>query len=528
MIKFLRKEDYPFRVALLLFLMFSFASCNKNFEDYWTDGSTKGGNLYEKIKSKSEFSLFAEALEHSGLGSFLAKGGSYTVFAPTNEAFKKFLDANGYESVREVPAPQLFTICSYHVVQSLWHYYDLRDRYTNPLNRLFSQNRRYLTRNRKFVDINVSVANTFKINDLDVIPTLQDIDADNGVIHGIPAVMVPLRNLEEILKSEPDLANSTFVKLMNVLRTKTLDRENTFDKDRDGAVDSSFIFTYPLLNSGANISVEYKSAGSTAANSQGGTPAFTTILIPNNQILDQYIAPALAKVDNKIDSLSPSYIEEVLENYFIADTAITSASLKSRSTAANAFFLSNGYEMLSTYLRSDADFGRKDIRGSNGMIHFINTIFRESPRQQSALGKAMVEPDFKLYFAAMQKANLINTYAINNRSNTYLIPDNNAIKAAKLDFEKLLLSDVAISTNQLSNLLKHHIISSNLNKAGLTGDKGTEFGGGGVLTFSNNGNTVKNTNNYTATVGPQLYSGTPNNTGYVYRIDKLLVPLVLQ
>ncbi|MFD2162716.1 fasciclin domain-containing protein [Paradesertivirga mongoliensis] len=526
MIRFLRKEDYPYRVFLLFFLLFSFAGCNKNFDEYWSDGSTKGGNLYEKIKKTPEFSMFTEALDHSGLTPFLIKGGSYTVFAPTNEAFTKYLSASGYSSVKDVPVAELFSICSYHVVQSMWYYYDLRDRYTNPLNKLYSQKRQYLTRNRKFVDIDASVAGVFKINNLEIVKSLQDMDADNGVIHGIPEVMVPLKSLEEIISSDPEIANSTFGKMMKVLRTKTIDRENSFDKDRNGTIDTAYIFTYPLLNSGANIAVEYKAVGNTVANSQGGTPAFTTILIPNNQVLDAFIAPAMAKVDNKIDSLSPSYIEEVLENYFLSDTVMTAEGLKNRRVGANLHFLSNGYEMLSTTLRSDADFGRKDIRASNGIIHFINSTFRESPRQLSALGKAMIEPEFKLYFAAMQKTNLINTYAINNRGNTYMMPDNAAMRAARIDVEKQLLGDVYMSINQFANLMRHQIVSSNLNKAGLTGAKAAEFGGN--LTFSNGGNTVTNAANNVASVGPQLYSGTPNNTGYAYRTDKLLIPAALQ
>ncbi len=284
MFKFLRRQDYPLRVVLLLFVAFSLASCNKNFDEYWNSSNPKGGYLYDRIKSNPEFSMFAEVLDRTNVAQFLVNGGSYTVFAPTNEAFSKFLTAKGYASISAVPEAELFKIASYHIVNNMWYYYDLRDRYFNLLNKLYSKNQRYLTRLRKYVDIDVTVENSFKVNGIEVIKALQDIDADNGVIHGIPEVMIPMPNLEELFQSDPELANSTFYKLLKVLRDKTYDRQNSFDRNRDGIIDSVYLVTYPLLNGGANISVEYKTVGNTVTNSQGGTPAFTTILVPVGSI----------------------------------------------------------------------------------------------------------------------------------------------------------------------------------------------------------------------------------------------------
>ncbi len=521
MFKFLRRQDYPLRVVLLLFVAFSLAGCNKNFDDYWNSSNPKGGYLYDRIKSNPEFSMFAEALDRANVAQFLVNGGSYTVFAPTNEAFSKFLTDKGYASINAVPEAELFKIASYHIVNNMWYYYDLRDRYYNSLNKLYSKNQRYLTRLRKYVDIDITVENSFKVNGIEVIKALQDIDADNGVIHGIPEVMVPIPNLEELFQSDPELANSTFYKLLKVLRDKTYDRQNSFDRNRDGIIDSVYLVTYPLLNGGANISVEYKTVGNTVTNSQGGTPAFTTILVPANALLDQYIAPALAKVQNQIDSLSPSYIEGILENYILADTLMTSAQIKSRTGNLR---VSNGATLAAASLKTDADFIRKDIRASNGYIQVINNGFYQSDREKSALWQASIEPDFRLFMAAIQKANLMNTYGVSSRSATYLIPSNDAIRAAGLNIEKMQLNGRQLSATQFSNLVKHQIVNTSLNKAALTGTKTAEAGGS--LIFSDNGNAVANTNTppSSATIGTQLYVG-PSNTGYVYKSNNLLIPL---
>lgn len=527
MINFLRKRNKPFLGFLVLLSMISLSSCTKNFDKYWDNDRSKGGDLYDKIKAVPEFSLFAEALQKVNYGQFLERGGSYTVFAPTNEAFQKFFTANGYSSLDAVPADKLYLIVGYHVINSMWYEYNFRDRYNNIANKLYSKNRNYITRSRKFVNIDVTQDKIFKINGVDVVANLRDLDANNGVIHGISDVLVPLLNLDEVLKSDPELANSTFVKLMKVLQSKAKDDLNTFDKNKDGIIDSAFIVTYPLLNAGANIAVEYKSAGATVANSQG-TPAFTTLIIPDDASLNSYIAPTLAKFNNKLDSLTPNYIEEVLENYMIADTMMTAANIINR--AGTVLRSSNGDALLTTYLKSDNDFARKDIMASNGIIHIIRTTSAPSDREKSALGQAMKEPDFKLFFGALQAVGQINTYATSTRTATFLIPSNAAVRAANLNYEKtnlLQLNNQVLSSSKFQNLLKHHIVASNLNKASLVGNKGTDFGGAtNNVTFNATGTTVSNENGMTANVGPLLYFG-PNNTGYVYKIDKLLIPPVL-
>ncbi len=226
-------------------------------------------------------------------------------------------------------------------------------------------------------------------------------------------------------------------------------------------------------------------------------------------------------MQNQIDSLSPSYIEGILENYILADTLMTSAQIKSRTGNLRA---SNGATLAAASLKTDADFIRKDIRASNGYIQVINNGFYQSDREKSALWQASTEPDFKLYMAAIQKANLMNTYGVSSRSATYLIPSNDAIKAAGLNIEKMQLNGRQLSATQFANLVKHQIANASLNKAALTGTKTAEAGGS--LIFSDNGNAVANTNTppSSATIGAQLYVG-PSNTGYVYKSNNLLIPL---
>ncbi len=99
----------------------------------------------------------------------------------------------GYSSINDVPVNTLFSILSYHIANNMWYYYDFRTRFTT------TQKVTYITRNNKFLHIDVSTADVFKVDGIPVIKSLQDMDAENGVIHGIGDVLIPLPNAEQLL-----------------------------------------------------------------------------------------------------------------------------------------------------------------------------------------------------------------------------------------------------------------------------------------------------------------------------------------
>src|SRR5689334_22104865 len=107
--------------TLTLFVLFISSGCKKGFNDYYGDESPKGGFLYNKLKAEPTFSIFTKGLERADLVQFINEGGLYTVFAPTDEAFTKYLGNNGYGSVDEIPIDRLFKILSFHIVNNMWY-----------------------------------------------------------------------------------------------------------------------------------------------------------------------------------------------------------------------------------------------------------------------------------------------------------------------------------------------------------------------------------------------------------------------
>ncbi len=78
------------------------------------------GKLYTTVAAQNNLTLFTECLRLAGLDSILDVSGSWTVFAPTDEAMKEFLAENHYASVSDIPLTELDKIAEFHVVQNPW------------------------------------------------------------------------------------------------------------------------------------------------------------------------------------------------------------------------------------------------------------------------------------------------------------------------------------------------------------------------------------------------------------------------
>lgn len=518
---------HPGRFLLIVFLPLLLAGvitgCKKGFDDYYSDRAPKGGYLYEKIKSDTSFSIFARGLERAELVQFIDKGGLYTIFAPTNAAFSQYLAANNYASIDNVPTDKLFQILSFHIVNNMWYWYDLQVRFKQYGQTL------YLTRNKKFLSVEVVTADsTLKVNGISTVKSKMNLDADNGVIHAISSVLVPLPNLEQLLQSDPQFANSTFYKLMQVLADSTFDRFNSYDVNRDGRIDSIFYKTYPFLDN-VYTSIEFRQ--NQLPENQGGDPVFTTILMPSNDSMNALIAPALARipatVTNKIAALSPSYVEGLLESYFVYDTVtgIKDTRLMQTSTP---FVRSVNNEIVPVL--TSAQFLRTNVTASNGMIQVINRTFPASDRTKSAIGQATQDPDLSMFFAAVQKAGQMSTIGVAARIGTYFAPTNAAFQAAGLEILRApnvaTLNGVSLTSTQFANVVKNHIVDINLPAASLTGTVNTNYANTNTLTFATvgTGRTVTTSLGTTANITLPVVSVGPGNVGYVYKIDQLLLP----
>jgi len=123
----------------------------------------------------ADFSILVSALQKAELVETLQGEGPFTVFAPTNAAFAKLLDALDITAEELLAQPDLAKVLTYHVVAGKVMSTDLTDGLEAD------------TVNGGKVKFDLS--GDPKVNDSAI--TSVDIEATNGVIHVIDTVLVP-------------------------------------------------------------------------------------------------------------------------------------------------------------------------------------------------------------------------------------------------------------------------------------------------------------------------------------------------
>lgn len=157
----------------LLMISLGFVSCGDDEEENDTQ------NIAEIATATDNLSSLVAALDAADLVSTLEGTGPFTVFAPTNEAFDKFLSDNGFAGVADVPVDVLKNILLNHVVSGKNISTGLTTGYVessatgagdNPMNMYIS------------TDGGVTINGGSSVS-------TADIDASNGVIHIVDAVI---------------------------------------------------------------------------------------------------------------------------------------------------------------------------------------------------------------------------------------------------------------------------------------------------------------------------------------------------
>jgi len=175
----------------LLLSLFTFmgllliTSCEKD------DVATTDQTVTEYAVSDKNFTILVEALTKADLAEVLNGSGNFTVFAPTNDAFKALFTQLGVSGISDLSAETLTPILLYHVLGEEKKSSMLTTGYYNTLspsqgnfNSLYVNTEMgvYLNKNTKVVTA--------------------DVDVKNGVIHAIDKVLLPLNVVGQAQSNE--------------------------------------------------------------------------------------------------------------------------------------------------------------------------------------------------------------------------------------------------------------------------------------------------------------------------------------
>jgi uncharacterized surface protein with fasciclin (FAS1) repeats len=134
-------------------------------------------DIVDTAVTNGNFKTLTAALQAAGLVDTLKGKGPYTVFAPTDEAFKKLPAGTVENLLKPENKAQLQKVLTYHVVAGDVKSGDLKGKTTSAQ-----------TVEGSVVRIDAS-GNAVKVND--AVVTQADVNASNGVIHVIDNVIMP-------------------------------------------------------------------------------------------------------------------------------------------------------------------------------------------------------------------------------------------------------------------------------------------------------------------------------------------------
>lgn len=212
------------KIMLVAFIAILSASCSDD-----DSSETSVDNSITGIASRNaNLSILVQALTKAKLAGTLQGAGPFTVFAPTNEAFNAFLDANGFDSLDDVPEATLKQILLNHVVNGKVLSSQLTTGYVKTLATYGT------TTSNISMFINTSTAEGTKLFNGVANVATANVEASNGVVHVVDAVI----GIPTVV--DHAVANPNFSTLASLLTTQGL------VPTLDGTASSPFTVFAPL------------------------------------------------------------------------------------------------------------------------------------------------------------------------------------------------------------------------------------------------------------------------------------------
>ncbi|WP_298848507.1 fasciclin domain-containing protein [uncultured Ruegeria sp.] len=136
----------------------------------------QAADIVDTAVAAGSFNTLVAAVQAAGLVDTLKGDGPFTVFAPTDEAFAALPEGTVETLLKPENKDQLVSILTYHVVPAKVMSSDIAGKRAKVLT---VQGDR----------LSVNAKNGVKVNDAKVVQA--DIEASNGVIHVVDAVILP-------------------------------------------------------------------------------------------------------------------------------------------------------------------------------------------------------------------------------------------------------------------------------------------------------------------------------------------------
>lgn len=401
---------------IVAFLLVGLASCSDDDDNNQTPPEGEL-TITETAASDAELSILVAALVKTGLDDTLNEEGTFTVLAPTNQAFQ---DA-GITDVDAVSNDVLTNILLNHVFSEELASSELSTMYKNTLATGPDDNQISMF-------INTDGGVTFNGTSM---PTTVDIMASNGIIHKVNGVL----NIPTIV--DHAAANPNFSILVEAL--------------------GRFGDQYLDLLSGTE-----------------GSPF--TVFAPTNEAFTNLLSMLGV---SSLDEIDDATLETVLTYHVVAGANATSGTLSDGQMITTAqgddvtIMTSDGVQVMDA-TETPANVIAADVQAGNGVIHAIDKVLLPQAivdaMNPTIAGFVSMNDDYSSLLAAVQKAGLVETLSAEDAGLTVFAPNNEAFATFLSENGFASLDDVP--TDVLTQLLLNHVISGEV----MSGDLSTMYG----------------------------------------------------
>lgn len=511
------------KVLLFVFsLLMLFACRDKEFEEHYGRPDWLAEPIYQQLQSKGNFTNFLACIDKAGYKQTLAGAGYFTVFAPNDAAFSAYLTAQGLNSVEDLDDETARKIVTYALVYNAFETNRLVDFQSNlgwvPLS-AFKRRTAYYTgvydaitpetgdikvtasnrnggyvfgdNNNKYIpyfindymtargitsaDYNFffpgSSLSAFNVVDAKVLNA--DIIAENGVMHEIDKVILPLPSIDEYLD-----ANDQYSEFRNLLEkyavTYTTDPQVTERyKVLTGSNDPVYVkfFSGALAYSPNNEN--FMKVSDNDAQSDGWT-----MFAPDNESLTDYINTVLLEHYNSLDEMPPTIIYDFI-NAHMWQTSIWPSQFSST------------FNFLGEEARFDpaTDIDEAKMM-SNGFFYGAHKV-QDADVFRSVFGRAYLDPKYSLMSRFLQrelKSTIISPYV----NFTLFLVSDDSLRAAGYDFniptgEWIYNGSTNLAVERWTRMVDQMVVITQSGELDdLSGDGIAETFGGEFIKYSNN------------------------------------------
>ena len=398
-------------------------------EEPMEEEAMESNTIVDIAVADGNFNTLVAAVQAAGLAETLAGEGPFTVLAPTDDAFAA-LPEGTVESLLEDPSGALTDILLYHVIDGAAK--------AETVVTLDSAT----TLQGEAVAITVSEDQVF-LND-NVLVTVTDIEADNGVIHVIDAVLLP-----------PSIANAD------------ADTEEAMEEMEEEMAELPSIAEIAVENGNFNTLVAALDAAG-LVETMAGEGAFT-VFAPTD---DAFAALPEGTVEGLLEDPEGLLTDVLL--YHVVDGVVPAETVVGldAATTLNGEDVAIAIEDGNVVLNGAVMVVTTDIEASNGIIHVIDAVLLPSSvAAADSMDDGMMEEDmadlpsiveiavedgsFTTLVAALEAANLVETLS-GEGPFTVFAPTDDAFAALPEGTVEGLLED---PEGDLTNILLYHVVS---------------------------------------------------------------------